>query len=168
VIAATNRDLEAMVRARAFREDLFYRLNIITIRIPPLRERSSDVPLIVQHLIKKHSGAAKVRVTQAAMSLLTAHPWPGNVRQLENEIRRALVLCDGSIDTEHLSIDVAGSAPKTGPDPGLKVRDRIDALERSLVREAMKRTEGNQTQAAKLLGLSRFGLQKMIRRLAID
>ncbi|WP_437727883.1 sigma 54-interacting transcriptional regulator [Sorangium sp. So ce861] len=167
VIAATHRDLEALVRARAFREDLFYRLNIITIRVPPLRERATDVPLIVQHLIAKH-GRGPVRVTRGAMERLSAHGWPGNVRQLENEIRRAIVLCDGTIDREHLSPEVAhggGAAPR---ELGLNVRARIDALETELVRDALERTRGNQTQAAKLLGLSRFGLQKMIKRLAIE
>ncbi|HTN91080.1 MAG TPA: sigma-54 dependent transcriptional regulator [Sorangium sp.] len=168
VIAATHRDLEALVRARAFREDLLYRLNIITIRVPPLRERATDVPLIVQHLISKHS-RGPIRVTRGAMERLSAHGWPGNVRQLENEIRRALVLCDGTIDREHLSSDVAHGGGGAAPgDLGLNVRARIDALETELVREALDRTRGNQTQAAKLLGLSRFGLQKMIKRLAID
>ncbi|WP_437839665.1 sigma 54-interacting transcriptional regulator [Sorangium sp. So ce1153] len=168
VIAATHRDLEALVRARAFREDLLYRLNIITIRVPPLRERATDVPLIVQHLISKHS-RGPIRVTRGAMERLSAHGWPGNVRQLENEIRRALVLCDGTIDREHLSPDVAHGGGGAAPgDLGLNVRARIDALETELVREALERTRGNQTQAAKLLGLSRFGLQKMIKRLAID
>ncbi|XXX81057.1 sigma 54-interacting transcriptional regulator [Sorangium sp. So ce134] len=167
VIAATHRDLEALVRARAFREDLFYRLNIITIRVPPLRERATDVPLIVQHLIAKH-GRGPVRVTRGAMERLSAYGWPGNVRQLENEIRRAIVLCDGTIDREHLSPEIAhggGAAPR---ELGLNVRARIDALETELVRDALERTRGNQTQAAKLLGLSRFGLQKMIKRLAIE
>ncbi|WP_437784913.1 sigma 54-interacting transcriptional regulator [Sorangium sp. So ce1097] len=166
VVAATHRDLEALVRARAFREDLLYRLNIITIRVPPLRERASDVPLVVRHLIAKHS-RVPVRVTRAAMDRLSAHAWPGNVRQLENEIRRALVLCDGTIDREHLSPEIAhgGAAPR---ELGLNVRARIDALETELVRDALERTRGNQTQAAKLLGLSRFGLQKMIKRLAIE
>ncbi|WP_437580327.1 sigma 54-interacting transcriptional regulator [Sorangium sp. So ce887] len=167
VIAATHRDLEALVRARAFREDLFYRLNIITIRVPPLRERATDVPLIVQHLVSKH-GRGPVRVTRGAMERLSAYGWPGNVRQLENEIRRAIVLCDGTIDREHLSPEIAqggGAAPR---ELGLNVRGRIDALETELVRDALERTRGNQTQAAKLLGLSRFGLQKMIKRLAIE
>ncbi|WP_437320438.1 sigma 54-interacting transcriptional regulator [Sorangium sp. So ce385] len=167
VIAATHRDLEALVRARAFREDLFYRLNIITIRVPPLRERATDVPLIVQHLVAKH-GRGPVRVTRGAMERLSAYGWPGNVRQLENEIRRAIVLCDGTIDREHLSPEIAhggGGAPR---ELGLNVRARIDALETELVRDALERTRGNQTQAAKLLGLSRFGLQKMIKRLAIE
>ena len=167
VIAATHRDLEAMVRARTFREDLFYRLNIITIRIPPLRERTGDVPLIVQHLIAKHRGGP-ARVTRAAMDRLMRFPWPGNVRQLENEIRRALVLSDGTIDVEQLSPEIARSDTAQPRELGLNVRARIDAIETDLVREAMDRTHGNQTQAAKLLGLSRFGLQKMIKRLAIE
>ncbi|WP_438010227.1 sigma 54-interacting transcriptional regulator [Sorangium sp. So ce321] len=168
VIAATHRDLEALVRARVFREDLLYRLNIITIRVPPLRERATDVPLIVQHLVSKHS-RGPIRVTRGAMDRLSAHGWPGNVRQLENEIRRALVLCDGTIDREHLSPDIARGGGGAAPgELGLNVRARIDALETELVREALERTRGNQTQAAKLLGLSRFGLQKMIKRLSID
>jgi transcriptional regulator with PAS, ATPase and Fis domain len=98
---------------------------------------------------------------------LTAFGWPGNVRQLENEIRRALVLSDGVIDKHHLSTEIAGAEPSPPLELGLNVRLRIDALERNLVRDAMERTRNNQTQAAKLLGLSRFGLQKMIKRLAI-
>ncbi|WP_437536434.1 sigma 54-interacting transcriptional regulator [Sorangium sp. So ce726] len=167
VIAATHRDLEALVRARTFREDLLYRLNIITIRVPPLRERATDVPLIVQRFIEKHS-RGPVRVTRGAMDRLSAYTWPGNVRQLENEVRRAIVLCDGTIDREHLSPEIAHGGSATPRDLGLNVRARIDALETELVRDALERTRGNQTQAAKLLGLSRFGLQKMIKRLAIE
>jgi len=166
IIAATHRDLEAMVRARTFREDLFYRLNIIAIRIPPLRERPSDVPLIVEHLLAKY-GKRDVRVTRAAMDRLVAFSWPGNVRQLENEIRRALVLCDGVIDREFLSPDIASTSHAGRTDLGLQVKPRIDALETELVRDALERTHGNQTQAAKLLGLSRFGLQKMMKRLGV-
>ncbi|MEZ4299590.1 MAG: sigma 54-interacting transcriptional regulator, partial [Polyangiaceae bacterium] len=98
IVAATHRDLEAMVKARTFREDLYYRLNIVPLRIPPLRARSSDVAMLVQHFLKQHAKEGEVRVTRAAMAKLMAYPWPGNVRQLENEIRRAIVLCDGVID----------------------------------------------------------------------
>jgi transcriptional regulator with GAF, ATPase, and Fis domain len=175
IIAATHRDLELMVKAKTFREDLFYRLNIISIRVPPLRERSEDIPLIVRRLLEKHAPAGTgagtgtvARVTVAAMDRLVAFAWPGNVRQLENEIRRCLVLSDGTIDEDHLSPEIGGG-PSPGPrDLGLNVRGRIDALEVTLVREALDRTQGNQTQAAKLLGLSRFGLQKMIKRLEIN
>ncbi|HEY4122276.1 MAG TPA: sigma 54-interacting transcriptional regulator, partial [Byssovorax sp.] len=165
VVAATHRDLESMVRARTFREDLYYRLSVIPLRIPPLSERADDVPRLVSHFLGKHGGD-KTRVTPAAMDRLSAFAWPGNVRQLENEVRRALVLSDGVIGAEHLSPEVAGAPP--GPrEFGLDMRGRIDALEASLVREALERTKGNQTHAAKLLGLSRFGLQKMIKRLGL-
>lgn len=166
IIAATHRDLEGMVRARTFREDLLYRLNIIVVRLPPLRERSSDVPLIVKHLLTKYNRAT-VRVTRAAMDRLASYSWPGNVRQLENEVRRALVLCDDMIDREHLSPEIANLTPSVPVELGLNVRPRVDALEVQLVREALERTRGNQTQAAKLLGLSRFGLQKMMKRLNV-
>ena len=167
VIAATHRDLGEMVKARTFREDLFYRLNVIAVRIPPLRERPEDVPLLVQHFVERYAGKGKARVTAAAMDRLAAHAWPGNVRQLQNEVRRALVMADGVIDEEHLSAELVIDGASAPREIGLNVRRRIDQLERSLVGEAMERTGGNQTQAAKILGLSRFGLQKMIKRLQI-
>jgi serine/threonine-protein kinase PknK len=168
IIAATHRDLEAMVQARSFREDLFYRLNVITVRVPPLRERPEDVPLLVRRFLAEHGGGRAAAVTPRALERLAAHAWPGNVRQLENEIRRALVLSDGTIDLQHLSAEIAGRADRPGSATGLDLRSRIDALAYDLVREALERTEGNQTRAAKLLGLSRFGLQKMIKRLTIE
>jgi transcriptional regulator with PAS, ATPase and Fis domain len=167
VIVATHRDLERMVSEKRFREDLFYRLNIISLEIPPLRERASDIPLLVRRLAEKHAAGRNVAITRAAMQRLLSFGWPGNVRQLENEVRRALVLSDGEIDIEHLSPEVAGAANAAVADAGLNVRKRVDLLEANLVRDALERTKGNQTQAAKLLGLSRFGLQKMIRRLDI-
>jgi transcriptional regulator with GAF, ATPase, and Fis domain len=167
VVGATHRDLEAMVKARTFREDLFYRLNIITIRIPPLRDRAGDVPMLVQRFLQKHAPGKRVRVTRAAMDRLVAFRWPGNVRQLENEIRRAIVLSDGTIDREHLSPEIASGDGAEPRELGLDVRARVDALEVELVKKALERTKGNQTQAAKLLGLSRFGLQKMMKRLGI-
>jgi transcriptional regulator with GAF, ATPase, and Fis domain len=167
VVAATNRDLGAMVKARTFREDLFYRLDIITVRIPPLRERPEDVPLLVQRFVETYAAGKKVHITPAALARLTAFAWPGNVRQLQNEVRRALVLSDDIIDVAQLSPEIAGDPGAALPETGLHVRRRIDQLERGLVTDAMERTGGNQTQAAKLLGLSRFGLQKMIKRLEI-
>jgi transcriptional regulator with GAF, ATPase, and Fis domain len=165
VVAATHRDLEAMVKAGQFREDLFYRLNVVAIRVPPLRERRDDVPLLVAHLLEKHGRPLKV--SRAAMERLCDFPWPGNVRQLENELRRAAVLADDRIDVEHLSPDVARGGPKAARGAGLDLRSRVDALEGELVREALGKTKGNQTKAAALLGLSRFGLQKMMQRLRI-
>lgn len=167
VITATHRDLEAMVRERRFREDLYYRLNIITLRVPPLRDRAADIPLLVRRFVEKHAGGRRVSVSRAAMQRLSAFSWPGNVRQLENEVRRALVLADDVIDRDHLTPDIDGGANGALAEAGLNVRMRVDLLETALVKDALERTKGNQTQAAKLLGLSRFGLQKMMKRLAI-
>jgi transcriptional regulator with GAF, ATPase, and Fis domain len=169
LVAATHRDLEAMVRAGTFRQDLFYRIGVVTLSVPPLRERPDDVPLIVQHLLAKHAAGKRLRVTRAAMDRLVAFPWPGNVRQLENEIRRAVVLAEGGeIDVSDLSPDVARGGPGAPRGSGLDLRTRVDALERELLTEALSRTRGNQTRAAELLGLSRFGLQKMMKRLGLS
>jgi transcriptional regulator with GAF, ATPase, and Fis domain/tetratricopeptide (TPR) repeat protein len=166
VIAATHRDLSAMVAAGTFREDLFYRLNVITLRVPSLRERAEDIPLLVAHFVQKHAPGRSVKITRAATAKLTAFAWPGNVRQLENEVRRALVLGEGAIDVGDLSDDVVRGGP-AARGAGLDLRARVDALEAELVREALGKTRGNQTRAANLLGLSRFGLQKMMKRLGV-
>jgi serine/threonine-protein kinase PknK len=167
VVAATHRDLDAMVAAGTFREDLFYRLNVITLRVPALRERGEDIPLLVEHMVRKHAAGRPVKVTRAAMGKLASFPWPGNVRQLENEVRRALVLGDGSIDVGDLSSEVARGGPSASRGAGLDLRSRVDLLEVELVVEALAKTAGNQTRAAQLLGVSRFGLQKMMKRLKI-
>ncbi|WP_394832191.1 sigma 54-interacting transcriptional regulator [Pendulispora rubella] len=166
VICATHRDLAAMVEAKLFREDLFYRLNVITVRVPPLRERPDDIQLLVDHFLAKHA-TRKIRITKAAMDRLVAYPWPGNVRQLENEIRRAVVLADDRIDVAELSQEIARGGPGAARGAGVGLRSRVDALEAELVRDALDRTHGNQTKAAEMLGLSRFGLQKMMRRLNV-
>ncbi len=167
VVAATHRDLDAMVAAGTFREDLFYRLNVITLRVPPLRERSEDIPILVEHFVRKHAPGRAIKVTRQAMAKLAGHTWPGNVRQLENEVRRALVLGDGSIDVTELSADVARGGAGAARAAGIDMRSRVDQLESELVVEALGKTRGNQTRAAEILGISRFGLQKMMKRLKI-
>jgi transcriptional regulator with PAS, ATPase and Fis domain len=167
VIGATHRDLDAMVAAGHFREDLYYRLNVISVRIPSLRERVGDVPLLVKHFVAVHAPGRRIQLSKAALDRLSAHAWPGNVRQLENEVRRALVLSDGVITPEHLSAEVNARGDAKSIDE-LNLRQRVDALETELVRIALRRTEGNQTRAAELLGVSRFGLQKMMKRLEIS
>jgi serine/threonine-protein kinase PknK len=170
IIGATHRDLEAMVLAGSFRQDLFYRLNVITVRVPSLRERAVDIPVLVSHLFAKHAPGRKLRVTRGAMDCLSAFRWPGNVRQLENEVRRAIVLAedDGRVDVGELSSEITQALPAAPRDPGLDLRSRIDCLERDAITAALATTQGNQTQAARLLGLSRFGLQKMMKRLQLD
>jgi transcriptional regulator with GAF, ATPase, and Fis domain/tetratricopeptide (TPR) repeat protein len=167
IIGATHRDLAALVASGSFREDLLYRLNVVTLHVPALRERAEDIPLLVEHLVRKHSPDRPVKVTRAAMTKLTHFSWPGNVRQLENEVRRALVLGDGGIDVTDLSGDVRRGVASGAHGGGLDLRSRVDALEAELVQEALGKAHGNQTRAAKLLGLSRFGLQKMMKRLGV-
>jgi transcriptional regulator with GAF, ATPase, and Fis domain len=168
VIAATHRNLEQLVKAGEFREDLFYRLNVISIRVPPLRQRADDIAVLVQHFIEKHGQGRRIKVSADALLRLRRYAWPGNVRQLENEVRRAIVLSDEVIEAEHLSTDVQRPPDDANAEPvGLRVRPRVDALEMELVQTALLETRGNQTKAAEMLGLSRFGLQKMIKRLGI-
>jgi two-component system NtrC family response regulator len=165
VLAATNRDLAAAVEEGAFRRDLYHRLAVLVLRLPPLRERAGDLPLLVQHLLAKH-GAASVEVAPEAMRLLAAWHWPGNVRELENEVRRAVVLRrdPARIGPEDLSPEVRG-----GPPAGARGRGALDLrsveipeggvdlaeLEKTLLRKALERTGGNQTRAAGLLGITR-------------
>jgi transcriptional regulator with PAS, ATPase and Fis domain len=167
IIGATHRDLEAMVASGTFREDLFYRLNVVTLRVPSLRDRAEDIPLMVAHFVEKHAAGAKVKVTRVAMAKLVAFPWPGNVRQLENEVRRALVLGEGIIDVAELSPDVVRGGGAASRGGGMDMRSRVDALEAEMLVQALEKTRGNQTRAAQVLGLSRFGLQKMMKRLGI-
>ena len=165
LVAATHRDLHAMVETGAFREDLLYRLDVIRVHVPALRERTEDIPLLVRHFIAKHAQGRNIRLSAEAHALLVAHPWPGNVRQLENEIRRALVLCEDNIEPEHLSVQQA--SPTANAPKGFDLRTRVDHLETELVTAALLETGGNQTKAAKLLGLSRFGLHKLTKRLGL-
>jgi transcriptional regulator with GAF, ATPase, and Fis domain len=163
VIAATHRDLEAMVKDGSFREDLYYRLSVVTIAVPPLRERPEDIAPLVAHFVDKHAEGKRVSVEQRALSQLTAFRWPGNVRQLENEVRRALVLADDVVGEAHLSPDLV-QEPSDDIDE-LDLKAQVDRLERRLIRRALDTCGGNQTQAARALGVSRYGLQKMLRRL---
>jgi transcriptional regulator with GAF, ATPase, and Fis domain/tRNA A-37 threonylcarbamoyl transferase component Bud32/tetratricopeptide (TPR) repeat protein len=172
IVTATNRDLARMVEEGKFRQDLYFRLNVARIFLPPLRERREDVPLIVAHLMAKHAaqagqGGGKV-VEPSAMARLTEYRWPGNVRELENEIMRALAMSGQRIGVDDLSPHVAAKGeggPGMPEDPdSLLVRPRVERLERSLIREALARCANNQTKAAEALGLSRFGLQKKLRR----
>lgn len=164
VIGATHANLEERVATGRFREDLWYRLNVVSLRVPPLRERGADIALLARHFIREHAPGRDVALSAEALELLARHPFPGNVRQLENEIRRALVFADDRIEARHLSVELSGDG-RQGPADPFDLKQRLDALSRQLVRDALARTAGNQTRAAQLLGLSRFGLQKMLRRL---
>ncbi|HXU71521.1 MAG TPA: sigma 54-interacting transcriptional regulator [Polyangia bacterium] len=173
VLVASNRDLGRLVEEGKFREDLFYRLNVVRVALPPLRERRDDIPLLVEHFLRKFADENKRplrRIARAALHKLVGYRWPGNVRELENEIARAASLGGDIIAVEDLSPQVAAGEPEAAvesPDD-LTLKHRVERLERTLLREALHRSAGNQTQAARLLGLSRFGLQKKLRRYEID
>ncbi len=170
VVAATNRDLEREVREGRFREDLFYRLNVIPIALPPLRQRRTDIPLLVDHFLAKHGEPGRARaMAPEALEALVAYAWPGNVRELESVVERTLLLADGEvIRLEDLPATVrmrggpgAGGIPIEIPDEGLD----LDELERSLILRALDKAEGNVTRAARLLGLSRRTLQYRLEKI---
>lgn len=169
VLGATHRDLEEWVSSGRFRKDLYYRLNVLTLKVPALRERSGDVILLIKHFIKQYSTDRPRRLSRGAEAALLSYSWPGNVRQLQNEIRRALLMADDTIELEHLSPPIIGAAPGDAARvDSVNLKVRVDAMERQLVGLALERTSGNQTRAAEMLGVSRFGLQKMLKRLEID
>lgn len=166
VIAATNRNLEEMVRAGSFREDLYYRLNVVNLRLPALREREGDIPLLVEFFLSKLSGGPgreRKEIEPDAMAALEAYSWPGNIRQLENEVQRAIVMSgkEKSISPSCLSPAVAGggvsAAPHAGASDG-KLKDVLDSVEREMIVSALKRCEGNKSEAARQLGISRSNL----------
>jgi DNA-binding NtrC family response regulator len=175
VIAATNSDLQRMVAAGQFREDLYYRLNVIPVHIPPLRERRDDIPLLVQHFLEKFRGGgpAAVTVSQEAMRRLMSYAWPGNVRQLENATERAMAFggSRGQIEAADLPPEVAGAEPPSVsgslalPDDGMDLDAFVASIERELIQRSLERTGGNKGQAAKLLNLKRTTLVEKLKRL---
>jgi DNA-binding NtrC family response regulator len=176
VIAATHSDLTKMVADGSFREDLFYRLNVIPVQLPPLRDRREDIPLLVQHFLQKLAGEAGrgvVTISQDALRRLMAYQWPGNIRQLENACERALAFSQGrpQIDVHDLTPDIQNQAPPVDssdvwfPDDGLDFERYIEAVELSLIRRSLERTQGNKRQAAKLLHLKRTTLIEKLKRL---
>jgi DNA-binding NtrC family response regulator len=167
VIAATNRALETMLKEKTFREDLYYRLNVFSLSIPPLRERREDIPLLVEHFIRGSSVAPKrnVRVSPAAMQVLTRYLWPGNVRELENVIERALILCDaGSIEPEHLPLGVRlePSFRPTEEDGHLVT---LEEVERRYIKRVLEECKGHRHKAAEVLGISERNLYRKLKEL---
>jgi DNA-binding NtrC family response regulator len=172
VIAATHSDLARMVADGSFREDLYYRLNVIPVNLPPLRERRDDIPLLVQHFLQKLS-AEPATMSQEALRRLMAYHWPGNVRQLENVVERALAFSQGrpQVDVQDLTPEVPSSAPSEEsrdvwfPEEGLDFEGYISKVELSLIKQSLERTHGNKRQAAKLLKLKRTTLIEKLKRL---
>ena len=165
IIAASNKDLSRLVEQGKFREDLFYRLNVVRIPLPPLRERREDIPILVEHFFGKHAPDSPRTVKPAALAALMGYAWPGNVRELENEVMRLSALAGEVISPDDLSLQVRGAAPlQLGDGDDLSIKPRVEHMEKDLIARALKRTGGNNTHAAKLLGLSRYGLLKKLKR----
>jgi DNA-binding NtrC family response regulator len=190
LVAATNRDLKKLIAQGAFREDLFYRLNVVSIRLPALRERASDTPLLVEHFLKKFNERLKKNVTGVeadALDLLCNYGWPGNIRELENVMERSVLFCDSQkLRVEDLPVELRGPIGASGSlmpsveagavdlgslpaDGGLKehVKVAMSRLERDLVSRALKQTHNNVTHAARLLKISRKGLQLKMKELGL-
>jgi DNA-binding NtrC family response regulator len=175
VVAATNQDLETLVKQSNFREDLYYRLNVIPIRIPPLRDRVADIPLLVSHFLQEFSKKKKKpakRLSPQAMDLLTRYPWPGNVRELENLVERLVILTEGdmvevadlpqrfreadSLGAEAQSIDF--------PADGLNLPQALQEFERRLILQALERSNWVKSRAAQLLSLNRTTLIEKMKK----
>jgi DNA-binding NtrC family response regulator len=176
VIAATHSDLARMVAAGAFREDLYYRLNVLPVELPPLRDRREDIPLLAQHFLQRfaaEAGRPGLTVSQEAMRRLMAHRWPGNVRQLENTLERAVAFSQGRpcIEVGDLPPEMQqNGAPGTAtdawlPEDGIDFERYIEGIELSLIRRSLERTQGNKRQAARLLNLKRTTLIEKLKRL---
>jgi DNA-binding NtrC family response regulator len=174
VIAATNRDLDQATREGQFREDLFYRLNVVRITLPPLRERKQDLPMLVRHFVTKFARDSKKAVRDVsadAMARLQTHDWPGNVRELANVVERAVVLCaEDEIRPEDFALPSLASLsapPPTSPVGHGDFHAQVKASKQAIIRAALDRANGNQTKAAEFLGLQRTYLVKLLRELEI-
>ncbi len=164
ILAATNKDPEDCVRRGVLREDLYYRLNVVTIRVPPLRERLDDIPLLAEHFLGKCAGRSaqpRKTITLAALDVLRDHPWPGNVRELENVLERTVTLHPGAVIDAHdlPRLAVEGSLPLR------QAKQRVrDSFEREAIADALRTCGGNVTRAATSLGMARTALQRLMRR----
>jgi transcriptional regulator with GAF, ATPase, and Fis domain len=174
IIAATNQDLPRLIEAKSFREDLYYRLNVLPIEVPPLRERREDVPLLVHHFLdvaRQERGCRVESVNDDAMRLLMAYAWPGNVRELENVIERLAILAAGAeLCVDDLPSMFLKDSPEVGcsapvvPSSGLDFNGTVEQFEADLLRQALEHTHWNKNRAAQLLGLSRTTLLEKIKK----
>ena len=176
VIAATNSDLSRMVAEGTFREDLYYRLNVIPFELPPLRERRDDIPILARHFLDKFAPGGAIHVSQGAMRALMAYHWPGNVRQLENAVERAVALGAGrqEIDSADLPLEVQATPQATPvpfvdfPEEGLDLPGYLASAERALIHRALDRTRGNRNKAADLLRIKRTTLVEKLKRIGAE
>jgi transcriptional regulator with PAS, ATPase and Fis domain len=173
LVAATNQDLRAALEQGTFREDLYYRLNVVPLNIPPLRERKVDIPFLANHFVQKlapDTGCQVESITDAGMEKLIAYHWPGNVRELENVIERSLVMATGTqLDAADIKLE---SAPRPRPQGSdnhfLPDGMSLDQYEQDIIREALRRADGNKSQAARLLGLTRNALRYRLTQMGLE
>jgi DNA-binding NtrC family response regulator len=170
VIAATNADLRAALEQGTFREDLYYRLNVIPINIPPLRQRKEDIPFLAEHFVRKLAGGPGAGISAEAVELLMSYHWPGNVRELENVIERSLVLSGGRrLEAADIKLESAGARRPASSDPAFPPEGMtLDEYEQSIIREALRRVGGNKSQAARLLGLTRNALRYRLAQMGLE
>jgi DNA-binding NtrC family response regulator len=173
VVAATNQDLRAALEQGTFREDLYYRLNVVPLNIPPLRERKQDIPFLANHFVHKlapENGCQVERITDAGMEKLIAYYWPGNVRELENVIERSLVMSTGTaLDAADIKLEADRRPPRAQSDANfLPDGLTLDAYEQEIIREALRRADGNKSQAARLLGLTRNALRYRLTQMGLE
>jgi len=172
VLAATNVDLRAALEQGTFREDLYYRLNVLPINIPPLRERKEDIPFLAEHFVKKlrkDLGTSAQSISEGAIHRLLEYHWPGNVRELENVIERSMVLATGPVlEAGDIRLDLAPKSRLAANDGFLPEGMTLDDYERSIIREALHRANGNKSQAARLLGLTRNALRYRLSQMGIE
>ena len=170
VIAATHRDLAARVKEGAFRQDLFYRVNVVRLQLPPLRQRREDIPLLVERLIERLNrvqGRRVPGVSRAAMALLMAHDYPGNIRELENLVEHAFVLCgDEPIAPKHLPPDFAPRVPRAGR--GNRMAAAAQAVEAQAILDALKRRHHNRAAAAQDLGIHKSTFFRKVKALHLE
>jgi transcriptional regulator with GAF, ATPase, and Fis domain len=172
VIAATHRDLEGMVRAGTFRQDLFFRLNVVPLEIPPLRARSADLPLLTQHFLRHFSRqlGKRLDLSPSALDCLSRYDWPGNVRELRNVVERAAVLADPVtvLEPEDFSLDMA-ALPPVPPRAvsSASLFEEIAEVEAERIRDALRKAGGSKARAARILGIPRTTLNNRLRRLDI-
>jgi Nif-specific regulatory protein len=171
VIAATNKDLEKAIAAGTFREDLYYRLNVFTMFVPPLRERKADLLMLVDHFLEKfareHKRSIK-RISTPAIDMLASYHWPGNVRELENTLERAVVICDGEVIHGHHLPPSLQTAEASGTVTRVSLDDAVGAYEKDLIQDALKTTRGNRAKAARLLDSTERIINYKVRRYGID
>ncbi|HUJ51033.1 MAG TPA: sigma-54 dependent transcriptional regulator [Bryobacteraceae bacterium] len=172
VIAATNQDLRAALEQGTFREDLYYRLNVVPINIPPLRERKEDIRFLANHFLRKlapEAGREVDSISDAAMEKLLNYHWPGNVRELENVIERGLILCRGQqLEPDDIKLEAAPRSRPQNDQHFLPDGLTLDQYEQELIREALKRADGNKSQAARLLGLTRNALRYRLTQMGLE